>query len=70
MNTLEYLEDNKIALLYGMTHLEGIGCTRAQTEDIIEYGKTNNVPPSDIQKLSILNMLLKEWQMNVAILLN
>lgn len=51
MSTLDYLKENISDVTFGMTLLEGIGCTYAQTAEILERGTSNGVSPNDIQKI-------------------
>ena len=49
--TIEYLKSNISNLLFCMNLIEGIGCTYAQTEEILERGTCEGIPPNEIQKM-------------------
>lgn len=49
--TVDYLKDNITNLLFTVTLIEGIGCTFAQTEQIVERGECEGLDSNDITKL-------------------
>lgn len=49
--TVEYLKSNASNLLFCMNLIEGIGCTYAQTEEILEKGTCEGIMSNDLQKI-------------------
>lgn len=50
-STVDYLKDNITNLLFTVTLIEGIGCTFAQTEQIVERGECEGLDSNDITRM-------------------
>lgn len=70
-STIGYLKENFSLLVYSANLIEGIGCTLAQTEEIIQRGEASGLKPNDIIKIvnykHALEMLFEESRFPVEL---
>lgn len=49
MSTIDFLHDNVASFIHSEARIEGAGCTFADTQEIISYGRTTGATDQDIQ---------------------